>query len=351
MSDECIQHHDWFNTVLTYGLCFGLVVSYLPQHLRIIMAKSSEGISAVFLFLGVASTSSSMFNMITLQAPIVRCCRVVSFGSCMEMSAGVIQMTLQWICFSAIFILYMIYYPEYLKYVVRTSEEVQLLSYPKEPVRSENWRMSIILAWSAAAHCVFAAFVTAYLLLYVPDSPTGIRAPQIATWATFLGVSSALLAMVQYTPQLLHTFRLKHVGALSIPMMMIQTPGGILMVVSVALRPGTDWTSWITFLFSAILQGILLAMCIVWKIRQRRLRVDDFGRPMDPQPYVLDEPASVISAPDDYPIIVREDTARSVDEPVAEEDEETPLLRRRERAAHAQGEAEAERGWSAWFGR
>ena len=49
--------------------------------------------------------------------------------------------------------------------------------------------------------------------------------------------------MVQYTPQLLHTFRIKHVGALSIPMMLIQTPGGILMVISVALRPGTDWTS------------------------------------------------------------------------------------------------------------
>ena len=111
---------------------------------------------------------------------------------------------------------------------------------------------------------------------------------------------------------------------------------------------------------------MLLAMCIVWKFRQRRLRVDDFGRPLDapssssdgdaegvvaePQPYVLDEPELVITAPDDYPIIVREDTARSVDEPVAE-DEETPLLKRRERPGRSQGETEAERGWSAWFGR
>ncbi len=65
---------------------------------------------------------------------------------------------------------------------------------------------------------------------------------------------------------------------------------------------------------------------------------------------MLDEPELVISTPDDYPIIVREDTARSVDDPVAE-DEETPLLRRRERAGRAQGDTEAERGWSAWFGR
>ena len=62
-------------------------------------------------------------------------------------------------------------------------------------------------------------------------------------WATFLGIASALLAALQYAPQLVHTYRLRLVGALSIPMMLIQTPGGILMVISVALRPGTDWTS------------------------------------------------------------------------------------------------------------
>jgi hypothetical protein len=36
---------------------------------------------------------------------------------------------------------------------------------------------------------------------------------------------------------------MKLVGALSIPMMLIQTPGGILMVTSIALRKGTNWTS------------------------------------------------------------------------------------------------------------
>jgi hypothetical protein len=39
---------------------------------------------------------------------------------------------------------------------------------------------------------------------------------------------------------------MKLVGALSIHMMLIQTPGGILMVTSIALRKGTNWTS--TFL-------------------------------------------------------------------------------------------------------
>jgi hypothetical protein len=40
---------------------------------------------------------------------------------------------------------------------------------------------------------------------------------------------------------------MKLVGALSIHIMLIQTPGGILMVTSIALRKGTNWTS--AFLF------------------------------------------------------------------------------------------------------
>ena len=49
-------------------------------------------------------------------------------------------------------------------------------------------------------------------------------------------MSSATLAALQYAPQIVHTYRMKLVGALSIPMMLIQTPGAIFMVLSIALR-------------------------------------------------------------------------------------------------------------------
>ena len=76
-------------------------------------------------------------------------------------------------------------------------------------------------------------FVTFYLLgTTIPDEPS----TQLELWATFLGVSSATLAALQYAPQIVHTYRLKLVGALSIPMMLIQTPGAIFMVLSIALR-------------------------------------------------------------------------------------------------------------------
>jgi len=60
---QILQHHDWFNDLLTFGLCCGLIISYLPQHYRIIHAKSSEGFSPVFLLLGTTSAASTLFNM------------------------------------------------------------------------------------------------------------------------------------------------------------------------------------------------------------------------------------------------------------------------------------------------
>jgi hypothetical protein len=35
------------------------------------------------------------------------------------------------------------------------------------------------------------------------------------------------------------------------------------------------------FAVSGVMQSSLLAMCIAWKFRQRRLKIDDFGRPLD----------------------------------------------------------------------
>jgi PQ loop repeat len=67
--------------------------------------------------------------------------------------------------------------------------------------------------------------------------------PLVLSWGGFMGTSAAACAVVQYAPQIINTYRTKLVGALSIPMMLIQTPGGVLMVTSIALRPGTNWTS------------------------------------------------------------------------------------------------------------
>jgi hypothetical protein len=53
-------------------------------------------------------------------------------------------------------------------------------------------------------------------------------------------------------------------------MMCIQSPGSFLFAYSIAVRPGTNWSTWITYLCTGILQGVLLAMCVAWRIKENR---------------------------------------------------------------------------------
>lgn len=69
-----------------------------------------------------------------------------------------------------------------------------------------------------------------------PDPGSPELPVSLARWALFLGVSSATLAAIQYLPQISFTWRARLVGALSVPMMCVQSPGAVAMVLSIALR-------------------------------------------------------------------------------------------------------------------
>lgn len=74
---------------------------------------------------------------------------------------------------------------------------------------------------------------------------------------------SAILASIQYLPQIYTTFRLRCVGSLSIPMMCIQTPGSLVWAASLAAREGKNgWSIWGVLVVTAFLQGTLLVMAV-----------------------------------------------------------------------------------------
>ncbi|KAG2347015.1 hypothetical protein BDR05DRAFT_877061 [Suillus weaverae] len=328
------QDSDWFVNALAAFLIIGLVVSYAPQHFRIIQMGSSEGFSPWFLLLGSTSSAAGMLNMIALSWPTIQCCNDVSVGRCLEITAGVTQVTLQWVLFTAILVLYMIYYPARLKYVdIDISAHGTLPpQHVKTKLLSDDWRLSVTLSWVVTIHLVLMTIVTFFLLFTRIQEPGGEVPRQISLWATFLGVTSALLAAIQYAPQLLRTYRLKLVGALSIPMMIIQSPGAAIMSISIALRPGINWTSWAMYAVSGIMQAILLAMCIAWKFRQRRLKIDDFGCSLDsgsstPLTDDIDTVVGEVSDPQVGDI--------SLDSDAEDAREDVPLLAKRRRSGRS----------------
>jgi hypothetical protein len=81
------------------------------------------------------------------------------------------------------------------------------------------------------------------------------------------------------------------------------------------------------FLVAAVMQGILLAMCLCWKVRQRKLRIDDFGHPLRDSP--------LPELPVEGGQSVEESDEDSMEEDIvsisAEEAERTPLIANRRR--------------------
>lgn len=213
----------------------------------------------------------------------------------------------------------------------------------KTPIKQDAWRLSITLSWVVFLFTTLFAFVT-FLLLATDSPPNSVR---LNWWATFLGVMAAVLAAFQYLPQIVHTYQHKLVGALSIGMMLIQTPGSILMVISIVLRPGTNWTTWSTYAVTGILQGTLLVMCLCWKTRQHKLGIDDFGNPLAPVQSSLDSPVAVTHGPEDGEP-VQEAVNAAVESDIHNVDganatEVTPLLK--------QDSSKRKQAWFNWLSR
>jgi len=91
------------------------------------------------------------------------------------------------------------------------------------------------------------------------------------SWANLLGIIAAVLSITQYIPQIHKTWKLGRVESLSIPMMLIQTPGSFVFAASLAARLGSEgWASWGVFVITGCLQGSLLIMAICFEIRARK---------------------------------------------------------------------------------
>jgi len=99
---ECASLLDPSNLNLLFSLFIlaGILISYLPQHHRIISRGTSEGISPAFLLLGVTSGTCAFANILILSRGVLACCgKGIGGFNCFAASLGVVQVGTQWCCF------------------------------------------------------------------------------------------------------------------------------------------------------------------------------------------------------------------------------------------------------------
>ncbi|KAJ5748973.1 uncharacterized protein N7511_010669 [Penicillium nucicola] len=242
-----------FQTVLSVLIVFGILLSYLPQHIRIIARRSSFGISPYFVLLGVTSGTSAFANILVFPstAQDVACCQEVSGMACLAGLLGVFQVGTQWLCFFSILLLFVIYFP-------RATSPTDPVSAVSSTTNGPTYRTALVVTGLCLLHALATTIISFAFKIRQPAA--------MPAWANFLGVLSAVLASIQYFPQIYTTFRLRCVGSLSIPMMCIQTPGSLVWAGSLAARKGwAGWSIWGVLVVTACLQGTLLVMAIYFE--------------------------------------------------------------------------------------
>jgi len=252
---EALKTPSYVELTVSIVILLGLFVSYLPQHYRIISRGTSEGISPYFVLLGTTSATSGFGNILTV-APsraAIGCCKELETFECTAGLLGVAQLGAQWVCFALILVLFLIFF-RYREAVV-----------PAEELRGKapGWRTALSVGLVCVLHGLVVIILTGVFFIAAPK--------HLTAWANFLGVMATVLAGIQYIPQIYMTYTLKHVGSLSIPMMCIQTPGGLLFAASLFARLGWEgWSTWVIYLLTAAMQGSVLAMGVYYELAARR---------------------------------------------------------------------------------
>jgi hypothetical protein len=152
-----------------------------------------------------------------------------------------------------------------------------LVFFPRTP-RAEANHAGDKYTWRTALTVAFVCLLHGLAVIIVSTALAVSRPGFLETWGNILGITATILAAIQYLPQIWMTWHLGHVGSLSIPMMLIQTPGSFVWAASLAARLGVQgWSTWGVFLVTGCLQGCLLVMGIWFEIQARREKGDGEG--------------------------------------------------------------------------
>jgi len=253
-SAVCYERKATSAIVLAYVLIIGTFVSYVPQWIGIVRAKSSEGLSFVSLSLGLLSGLLTLSNAGILKWQSIICCRLppkLSVAQCLENNLLIQQLSIGPVCLFIIYILFLVYF----------EHKPALGQTPKEKLKEYFW--SLVCLAAALVISIFTCII-AYVLYY----GAFITGEEASVYAQVLGIVSSVLTFCMWAPQIFTTWRKSEGGVLSLPMLLLQAPGAGMTVVFQILD-GADWTTWAPYGIAGCQQVVLIVMLVYFWLRDR----------------------------------------------------------------------------------
>jgi hypothetical protein len=230
------------------GITAGTVISLFPQWRLIFLRRSSFGLSTFTIFVTSFGQFIYIVNILCIHSAEFIGTLQYPFSIWIQRFLTFVNALLLWFCYLPILFMNMVFFDKEPR-PVRQAESIKADGY-------FNHMMTILapaVALLIIGIYVIGVFIHGYYAVYV------------VRMGEFLGMIVCALCVAQYTPQMVTTCRVKGPGSLSMALLAIQAPGGLINALFQALGQGDHWTTWSSVLAAAIQQFILIGICCFFK--------------------------------------------------------------------------------------
>jgi hypothetical protein len=258
-------------------IIFGMIFSYTPQYMKILSLQNSFGFSPNFFLLGSIGVVSTLSNLILLQFYGLLDCFTHNnnIHECISNLFGIIEIFVQFCCFFSLFVLFLWFFPVRALETLPTTPRADSPTLPSDSTDnaviaeaiSENVgntdQESLNIIWQHSKRNAWSSLIFFFLSILLVSTSLVYCSTQTNTQiALVYGLLSTICGIVQFFPQLLYTLYTRKIGSLSVGTMILQVPGSFILVFSLYSTPGSNWTSYISYLISGLLQASLLIVCL-----------------------------------------------------------------------------------------
>lgn len=236
------------------GVGTGTIVSVIPQLHKFIVKRSNYGMNTLTMCMISYGQIINFVNYLALHSADFVGVHHSPFTSYMPRLVTFFNLFLLWYMYLANVFLNFIFF-----------DKQPRSSRPMSAIRLERKLQLIITA------ILFIADFISQIIYVVFGTIHGFSCSPLRYYGTILGAIGGVFAVCQYIPQMVTTCKIKGPGSLSMLLLAIQAPGGLLSVSFMAFANKDHWTTWLPIFVAACQQGILLGICIFYTLRHRSL--------------------------------------------------------------------------------
>mmetsp|Transcript_19349 Transcript_19349/g.74303 ORF Transcript_19349/g.74303 Transcript_19349/m.74303 type:complete len:307 (-) Transcript_19349:44-964(-) len=236
---------------LGLALAIGTFLSYVPQEVKIVMTKSSAGISPLYLCLALVFSYGSLTTSLLSNWGSFSCCGELNFWECNELLMDVWQIVVMPLSTTTIEILFLVYF-KVLPPDGMVAESEEFVEFEKKQ-RTIAYRFAYWFCVLLFTNC----WICAMLLV-----GWGYWSTPVTLYAEFVSFVIFFTTLLQLWPQIYRTYKQKTAGSISLLTQAIQCPGNLLVVIFQA-SAGNSWYVWMPFLNAGV-QQLILCLLIVW---------------------------------------------------------------------------------------